>query len=89
MIKTEKGSRDGIEVETFVEGSEYVAPDTISFRLAEVFLKIESAEKVVGKIEKKVIEPEIPKIEQKLEVKEQVEKPKSKPKNKPKARKKK
>jgi hypothetical protein len=54
MLKTVKGSNDGIKVKKFVEGQKYQAPQEISFSLVEVFTKNKYAKSI--ELENKMID---------------------------------
>ena len=58
MLRTIKGSNDGIKVEKFVEGQKYSVPQDVSFSLCKVFIDNGYAGKVAEAIENKMIKDE-------------------------------
>lgn len=68
MKKTEKGSPNGLVVETYNEGQVYDLPD----KLAETFIEMGVAKKGSKPAENKMVEPESNKKEDKKEDKKEV-----------------
>jgi hypothetical protein len=60
MLETQKGSTNGIKILVFESGVEYTIGDGITQRLADVFVSMRIAKKVIDEPEKKEVidEPE-------------------------------